>query len=146
MNHISLLTICLLFLAPFLEAVGAAGGPAQLTRGSQEVWGFFQLQPCPAFNLPVRQEVQEPDLFCWFYSAQGPTVGRCTLQLKAIFHLRCISHAVLSWPRWCLGLHVSMSRTVSPWLNLYWSLQSTSKAGCSYGNCVAIGHMEVQVM
>lgn len=39
-------------------------------------------------------------------------------ELKAIFQLQRIRPAVLSWPRWRLGLHVSISLTVSAWLNL----------------------------
>lgn len=87
-----LLATLLLFSAAFSEAVGITGGPAQLKEAAGNVLcAFFppQLQPWQASNPPLRQEMQEPDLFCRFYSAQGPAVGRCTLQLKAIFQLQC---------------------------------------------------------
>lgn len=100
--------------------------PAQLTGGIQEVCSLFQSQPWLAFNLPLCQGVPEPDLFCWFYSAQGPAVGRRTLQLRAIFQLQCISYTVLSWLRRCLGLHV-VFRTVR---EHQWHCQSLVELVC----------------
>lgn len=85
-----LLATLLLFIAAFSEAVGVTGGQHSSPEAQGNVLLFLpQLQPWQASNLPLCQEMQEPDLLCRFCSARGPAVGRCTLQLKAVFQLQC---------------------------------------------------------
>lgn len=131
-----LLAPLLLFLAAFSEALGLQ----VVSTAHQRQWEmcfFPQFQPWQASNPLLCQEMQEPDLLCRFYSAQGPAVGRCALQLRQLSSCNAQLAEVVFW--WFLGQRLHCQSLVE----FSWSLQSSCKAGCSRP---AVRHMEEQVL
>lgn len=107
-----LLAALLLFLAAFSEAMGVTGGQHSSLEAVGNVLSFLpQLQPWQASNLPLCQEMQEPDLLCSRTSC-GKMYPSAEGNFPAAMH------------SWGLGGQVvsgagDSSGTVSPWWNLH---------------------------